>query len=182
MPDKLKGEHTSLMTVWEKLNQEYSALSPEEIAELKNLAEEEQHAKVYIPKQTMHAQQHDVANVANSFQEAVSVECLNCIVVLIFCKLNALNTCTGHVRICILVCSKSSMNADLIVLKTSGIDQFFKDMTNKSMLTIVGELNAWCTSGLRGNLYLLIISQYIQYYLITTGLATEKKSLQECKK
>ena len=53
------------------------------------------------------------------------------------------------------------MNADPIVLKTGGIDQFFEDMTNKSMLTIVSELDAWCTNGLRGNLSLLIISRYI---------------------
>lgn len=87
MPDKLKGERTNLMTVREKLNEEYSALSPEEVAELKKRAEEEQQAKVFVPKQTKRAQQHDVANVANSFQEAVSAEHLNCIVVLIFASL-----------------------------------------------------------------------------------------------
>ena len=42
------------------------------------------------------------------------------------------------------------MNADPIVLTTGGIEQFFEDTTNKSMLTLVEELDAWCVGGLRG--------------------------------
>ena len=81
--DKPKGQRTNLMTVRKQFDQDYAALSPEEIEELKQRAEEEQKAKLLVPKQTKRAQKLDVANIADSFQEAVSMELLDYVVVLI---------------------------------------------------------------------------------------------------
>jgi hypothetical protein len=71
-PDKPKGERVNLVTARQKFDQEYTALPPEEVDELKHRAKEEQFAKTYVPKQVKRAQQHDVTKVANSIQQAVS--------------------------------------------------------------------------------------------------------------
>ena len=72
MPDKPKGQRANLVTLRSQFDQEYSALSSEEKAELKQRADQEQEDKLHVPKQTARAQKLDVANVANSFQQAVS--------------------------------------------------------------------------------------------------------------
>lgn len=74
MLDKPKGQRVNLMTARQEFDQDYAALSPEEIATLKDQAKKEQHAKKYVPKQLKRAQQHDIANVAKSFQQAVSAK------------------------------------------------------------------------------------------------------------
>ena len=65
------------MTARQQFNEQFKALSPEEIAELKDRAEQVQHEKKYAPKQVKRAQQHDVIKVANSFQQAVSEVCVS---------------------------------------------------------------------------------------------------------
>ena len=60
------------MMARQQFDQEFKALSPEEIVDLKHRAEEVQHNKVYAPKQVKRAQQNDVIKVANSIQQAVS--------------------------------------------------------------------------------------------------------------
>lgn len=172
----------NLMTVRTQLDQEYAALSVQELDELKGRAEIKQHAKEFVPKQTKCAQQHDIIQVANGFQLAVSAGHLDYLRSgANNFKLNALNARTGHFGICILVRSNRSMNADPLVLKTGDIDQFFEDITNKTMLHLVEDLDVWLTTRhLRGKLldFLFMICTY----LISTGLATVKKGIQECKK
>ena len=65
------------MAVRKKFDEEFAALSPEQVAELKHRAEKEQHAKIYAPKQTKRAQKCDVAQVSNSFEQAVSAQCFS---------------------------------------------------------------------------------------------------------
>ena len=74
-PDKSKGERVKLTDVWGPFDKEFAALSPEELAELKQQAEKEQHAKEHAPKQVKRAQEHDITSVIKNFQEAVSADC-----------------------------------------------------------------------------------------------------------
>jgi len=55
-----------------QLDQEYAALSQEEVAKLKLQAEKEQDTKTIVPKQVKRAQQQDVNQVGSSIQKAVS--------------------------------------------------------------------------------------------------------------
>jgi len=65
----------------------FAALSPEELAELKQQAEKEQHAKEHAPKQVKQAQEHDITNVIKNFQEAVSANYTLLHMVLIYSSL-----------------------------------------------------------------------------------------------
>ena len=117
------------MRVRPQLDQEFAALSPEEVAKLKLQAEKEQDAKKIVPKQAKRAQQQDVNKVASSIQQAVSM---------IFplhgganlFKLDTLHCRTGYYGICILVRGDRSMKSKPIVAKTGQIGQFFEDVTN----------------------------------------------------
>lgn len=144
------------MAVRSQINEEYAALLPEELAELQQQAEEQQHAKITVPKQTKRAQKLDVTKIANSFQEAVSV----CATSQVHCsanlsKLTALHNRTGHFGIVILARSKITINCEPIVLKSGSIDKFFEATTNRSMLTLMQELDAWCVGGLRGKFIII---------------------------
>ena len=160
---------------------EFSALSPEQIAELNDQAQKMQNAKINVLKQVKCAQQCDVTKVARSFQEAVSAK-----LTLLHCgtdvfKLNALHSRTGYYGICILVCGDHSMAPEPVVAKTGRIAQFFEEVAKKPFIELLGDLDVWCNSGLKGKFYftLLIICSP---HLLFAGFTQKKKDIQECKK
>jgi hypothetical protein len=97
------------MAARSQINEEYTALSPEKLAELNKRAGEQQKAKMTVPKQTKRAQKLDVAKVADSFQEAVSVQRLNYIVVLIFPSLMLSISALATLELLFLSAAKSQL-------------------------------------------------------------------------
>jgi len=65
-------------------------------------------------------------------------------------KLDALHCRTGFYGICMLVRGDRSMNAHPIVAKTGEIDKFFEETTNKTIVNLLEDLDAWCVGGLKG--------------------------------
>ena len=180
--DKPKGERINLMEARRifEFDKDFVALPQEEIAGLQHRAEEKQHNKMYVPKQVKHAQQHDVARVVGSFQKAVSTKISTTCGTNIF-KLEALHSRTGHYGICVIVRGDPSMNADPLVAQTGPVSGFLEEITQKSLGQLTRELDALCSKGLKGFYFILFLVRY-KSYLICTGVAENKKSVQECKK
>lgn len=140
---------------------EYEALSQEKIAALKHQAEEEQQNKnKKVPKQVKRAQQHSVTRAANGFQQAVSAM-LFMIQGANVSKLDALHCQTGHYGVCILIRGDKSMDSTpvFVTTGTGNLGEFFEDYTNKPLLGMLEDLDAWCTNGLRGIYFILFSSQ-----------------------
>ena len=155
-------------------------LSPEKIAELNDRAQKEQDAKINVPKQVKRAQQSDVTKVAKGFQEAVSVKLPLLHGSTDVFKLNALHSRTGYYGMCILVRGDRSMAPEPVVAKTGKISQFFEEVTKKPFMQLLGDLDVWCNTGLKGKFFIFFIMIHSSY-LISAGFAQKKKDIQECK-
>ena len=81
-------------------------------------------------------------------------------------KLGALHCHTGFYGICMLVHGDCSMNTHPIVAKTGEInkffEEFFEETTNKTIINLLEDLDAWCVGGLKGKEF-----QGIPYILLS---------------
>ena len=69
------------------------------------------------------------------------------------------------------------MDSTPVFLSNGGLGEFFEDYTNKPLVGILEDLDAWCTNGLKGILFYFILAHYYIPW-ICIGLTQEKKSVQ----